>query len=232
MTIADLKQQVEALPWYHTMELADGVWTRGENDTAEQLNRIGLPQDLTGLTVLDLAASNGFYSFEAERRGASRVLAVDQWAHPTHSLKQFLLAREALGSQVEYKQADINDVTPDDIGTFDLVFFMGLLYHLENPMLGLRHARALTAKLLIVESEILHTLNPEVPIMRFWPGDSLAGDASNFWSPNPECLLKMPIECGFTRTELISTTPEREAPLLFHKLPPFQQGRGVVHAFV
>src|SRR6185503_7724443 len=99
-----LRSQADALRWYHTIDLGQGVVTKGVDDTALRLARIDLPVSLAGQTVLDIGAWDGFFSFEAERRGAARVLATDSfaWTGPNWSSKAgFELAREALGSRVE-----------------------------------------------------------------------------------------------------------------------------------
>ena len=80
MNRADLQSRVDALRWFHTIDLGDGVVTRGTDESAGRLARLQLPEDLSGKTVLDIGAWDGFYSFEAERRHASRVVASDHYA--------------------------------------------------------------------------------------------------------------------------------------------------------
>src|ERR1700720_4280357 len=72
-----LQSRADAVRWYHTIDLGDGVITRGVDDTPLRLARLDLPESLSGLSVLDVGAWDGFFSFEAERRGASRILAAD-----------------------------------------------------------------------------------------------------------------------------------------------------------
>ena len=101
---ASLAERVAALRWYHTIDLGHGVVTPGVDDTRERLARLALPGSLAGKTVLDIGAWDGFFSFEAERRGAARVVASDSysWKGGGWGTKSgFLLAREALGSRVE-----------------------------------------------------------------------------------------------------------------------------------
>src|SRR3954462_4571504 len=96
-----LQSQADALRWYHTIDLGQGVVTKGIDATPVRLDRIDLPASLEGLTVLDIGAWDGFFSFEAERRGASRVLATDyySWHGSGWGTKAgFELARRALGS--------------------------------------------------------------------------------------------------------------------------------------
>ncbi len=84
MNADELKEKVAAITWYHTIDLGNGVITPGEGDTPDRIPRLGMPGDLSGLTVLDIGAWDGAYSFEAERRGAGRVLATDSycWSGP------------------------------------------------------------------------------------------------------------------------------------------------------
>ena len=97
MNINELKQEVEKIEWWHKIDLGNGIITPGKVNTFEKLKRIGLPDDLTGKSVLDIGAWDGFYSFEAERRGASRVVAIDWVAWNTSgwpSKKGFELAKK------------------------------------------------------------------------------------------------------------------------------------------
>src|SRR5690606_26765214 len=90
------------IPWFHRIDLGGGVVTPGLDDTATKLRQVRLPEDLTGKSVLDVGAWDGFFSFEAERRGASRVVALDGvvWKAPEIGRRGFDYARRALGSRV------------------------------------------------------------------------------------------------------------------------------------
>ena len=83
---------------------------------ARRLRLLGIPDDLTGWSVLDVGAWHGFFSFECERRGADRVLAVDSFAWDRFGMDEFLAARERLGSSVEHRRADVHELDPDEIG--------------------------------------------------------------------------------------------------------------------
>src|ERR671931_229568 len=80
MCASDLRSRVSALRWYHTIDLGGGVVTAGVDDTPQRLARLNLPESLSGQTVLDIGAWDGFFSFECERRGAARVVAADHYA--------------------------------------------------------------------------------------------------------------------------------------------------------
>src|SRR3954469_14991055 len=131
---------MEAIRWYHAIELRPGLRTPGLDDPRERLGMLRVPDDLSGRDVLDVGAWDGFFSFEAERRGARRVVAADSfaWNGANWSTKEgFELAREALGSRVEDADVDVMDLDPLALGTFDLVLCLGVLYHLRDPLGGL-----------------------------------------------------------------------------------------------
>jgi tRNA (mo5U34)-methyltransferase len=198
--------------WYHRIEVAPGLVTPGINDSQRILEALDLPERLDGLRVLDIGARDGFFSFECERRGAAEVVAIDSMP-PT--LTGFPIAKELVGSAVEFTQRNVYELSPDDLGTFDLILFLGVLYHLRDPMLALDRIWSVSRGKLIVETQMiddavlvgpgkfktLAELNPEletIPLMQFYPGDSLNGDATNVWAPNEVGLAAMLEEVGFS----------------------------------
>src|SRR5208282_4601170 len=202
----ELRKDVAEIAWWHTIDLGNGIMTPGRDNSPERLKRIGMPQDLTGLTVLDIGAANGFYSFEAERRGAKRVVAVDQpfaWNEGGHPKRGFELARKVLNSNVEDVVTNVYDMSPKNIGTFDLVLFLGVLYHLQHPLLALEHVFSVTSKQLILETHVDMT-HLKRPAMAFYPNAELDGDASNWWGPNPAAVEEMLKTVGFKTVKRIS----------------------------
>src|SRR2546428_13704590 len=114
--VAELRRAVAQIRWFHRIDLGDGVVTPGEDDTREKLKTLHLPQDLRGTTVLDIGAWDGFFSFEAERRGARRVLATDDfcWGGDGWGTKAGVgLAHHALGSEVESAEMGVLDLSPE-----------------------------------------------------------------------------------------------------------------------
>jgi tRNA (mo5U34)-methyltransferase len=199
----DLRRRVQALRWFHTMDLGHGVVTPGVIDPARIVPRLGLP-DLAGRTVLDVGAWDGFFSFEAERRGAARVVAADwfSWGHGGWGTKAaFETARAALDSQVEDLEVDVMDLDPDRVGTFDVVLFLGVLYHMRDPLGALERVAAVTGDLLVVETEVGMLLHRQ-PAAAFYPGAELAGDETNWWAPNPAAVVGMLRVAGFREVEL------------------------------
>lgn len=172
-----------------------------------------------GKTVLDIGAWDGYYSFEAERRGASRVLATDHfcWSGPGWGTKAgFDHVHHATGSKVESLDVDVFDLDPAKLGTFDAVLFLGVLYHLKDPFGGLEKAAAMTGDCLIVETQT-DMNDTEEPVMRYYLGDELNGDGSNYWAPNIRCLENMMRELGFRRFEKwIWPTAARSCRVIMH----------------
>ena len=128
------------------------------------------------------------------------MLATDSycWNGPGWGTKRaFELARRALGSHVEDLDIDALELSPERVGRFDLVLFLGVLYHLPNPLLGLERAASVTADRLIVETHV-DLLDVPEPAMRFYAGSELNGDPSNWWGPNPACVADMLRTVGFS----------------------------------
>lgn len=224
MSPDDLRARADALRWYHTIDLGHGVVTRGVDDTPYRLARLDLPASFAGETVLDIGAWDGFFSFEAERRGAARVLATDfySWHGVGWGTGQgkagFELAREALGSKVEDLDIDAMDLTPERVGTFDVVFFLGVLYHLKHPLLALERIAAIARRLLIVET-VVDMVGVRRPAAAFYPGTELNHDPTNWWGPNVPAMEGMLRVAGFDRVRTVTTLPSaptRWARAMYH----------------
>jgi len=208
MQIDELRRKVAGLQWFHTIDLGNEIVTPGLDASPQKLQTIGMPADLTGMSVLDLCAWDGFFSFEAERRRASRVVAVDSfcWNGPGWGTKAgFELVRQALGSQVEDRELDVLDVSPDAVGVFDVVLFLGVLYHMRHPLLALEKVSSVTGGMLILETHVDLTMMQR-PAMAFYPGGELGGDTSNWCGPNEACVIAMLHEVGFKKVDVHSRT--------------------------
>src|SRR5918997_5322010 len=119
--------------WYHRIEVAPGVVTPGVHDSEAALAAMELPERLDGKRLLDVGARDGYFSFVAEERGAE-ILAIDSMAP---HLTGFATASSLLGASVEYRTMNVYNVCPENVGTFDVILFLGVLYHLRDPMLAL-----------------------------------------------------------------------------------------------
>ena len=246
MTKDELQARAEALRWYHTIDLGHGVVTRGADNTLERLARIHLPESLAGRSVLDIGAWDGFFSFEAERRGAARVVAADHYAWhgqgwgTGQGKAGFELAREALGSRVEDVDVDVMSLSRDRPGTFDVVLFLGVLYHVPHPLLALERIADVTRDLLILET-VVDMVGIGRPAAAFYPSRELNDDPTNWWGPNPPAVEAMLRTVGFARVQQITPTPSagfRAARAMWHRLRgrnslglAFRQDRAVFHAW-
>jgi len=209
MTPEQLQAGAAAIEWFHRIDLGSGITTAGRDDSPRKLIEIRMPEELRGRSVLDIGAFDGFFSFEAERRGAARVLAIDNWGRPECSPKAgFEFAKRALGSRVEDRTVDVYDLSPETVGVFDVVLFLGVLYHLRHPLLGLERVASVTGDLLILETHV-DLLDHRRPVMAFYPGDELGGDSTNWWGPNVAAVLDMLRTVGFRRLDVVRA-PARE----------------------
>ncbi len=211
MTTEELAAQVASLRWFHTIDLGRGIVTPGvTNPGRNVLPMIGLPTRLDGKSVLDVGAWDGFYSFEAERRGAERVLATDSfsWHGEGWGTKApFELARAALASKVEDLDVDVMDLDPARIGTFDVVLFLGVLYHLKDPITAIERVASVTSGRLILETELALDWMPR-PAAVVHPGAELNNDATNWFSFNTKALAAMLTANGFRSVHVHARTSQ------------------------
>ncbi len=213
----------------------------------EALRRLDLPPVLDGLTVLDVGCWGGFYSFECERRGAARILATDRWVwERAWGMDGFLTARRLLNSKVEYMKIDPHDISKEKMGEFDIVLFLGVYYHLRDPLAVLDRLAEVARRQIIVETAVIHTPGEEgVPLSRFLEGMELNRDFSNWWVPNVECLVQTVRSAGFSRVDVVYDPWSRArlrsfvkdyakrmlSPLVPPRLRHLENDRAVVHGF-
>jgi tRNA (mo5U34)-methyltransferase len=235
---AALREKIAALgPWFHNMNLG-GVWTAPDHFLGDYPNakfrRFAphLPEDLSGKSVLDIGCNAGFYSIEMKRRGAARVLGLDS---DDRYLAQARFATETLGfGGIEFRKLDVYDVGA--LGErFDVVIFMGVLYHLRHPLLALDLIHEHVARdLLIFQSmqrgskqvtevekdydfnESEHFFETGYPKLHFIEHE-YAGDWTNWWVPNRACAEAMLRSSGFR----IETRAEDEVYICRRTEPPF-----------
>lgn len=225
-----LEERVQAISWYHSIDLGNGLVTPGHiPQWMHDEIAGGIPEDLSGKSVLDIGAWDGYYSFLAERRGAKEVVAIDSLdlgdPHFVQSLDGFRLAKEVLGSKVEYHILPVERL--DKLGgeQFDVVFFFGVYYHLKDPILGFdivsRHCR----ELLLVEGDaLLHPAN--MMLYNFADGDS-----SLAWRLTAPLIVKLLEQRGFKVTEryrrytaILSFKTECPWPISFPAMRLFLRG--------
>jgi tRNA (mo5U34)-methyltransferase len=198
----ELRSLVDSYMWHHQIDLGSGITTPGRDRSASKLDALKLPP-LAGKSVLDIGAWDGYFSFAAERLGARRVVALDTVIWHNVSKDPFELARRVLGSQVEDAEVEVVDISPLTTGHFDVVLFLGVLYHMRDPMLALEAVASVTTELLVIETLADMTFTRR-PAVAFYPESSFDGDHSNWWGPNAAALVGMVREFGFTRVELVN----------------------------
>jgi tRNA (mo5U34)-methyltransferase len=214
-----LAEEAAALgPWFHNLHLPGGVQTApdhwlGGDFPAFKWRQIGahVPEDLSGWSVLDIGCNAGYYSFELARRGAE-VTAIDL---DPHYLRQARWAAGVLGlaGRVTFRQMQVHELAREQ-QRYDLVWFMGVLYHLRHPLLALDIVRQKTRRMLVLQTlsapgadpqsvpedipleERGRLLDPGWPRMYFLER-RMAGDPTNWWAPDQACVEAMLRSSGF-----------------------------------
>ena len=201
----DFSQDLLAKGWYHSFEFADGTVIDGYMPLAVQKERYArypIADDLSGKRVLDIGAWDGWFSFEAERHGAETV-AIDCVEIPT-----FLQIHRRLKSKVDYRVLDFYELPAAGLGKFDVVFFLGVLYHLRHPLLALEIVCGLTTDVAIVESFVIDAdtwteHQKAIPTLEFYENFELGNQYDNWSGLTVACLLAMCRAAGFCRVELM-----------------------------
>ncbi|MBT2322335.1 TIGR04290 family methyltransferase [Variovorax paradoxus] len=210
---AALQRCIEALgPWFHNLHLPGGVQTAPQHFLGGDFPRFKwlqiapfVPSDLRGWRVLDVGCNAGFYSFELARRGAS-VLGIDVDAHylaqADWACRQF-----GLEERVQFRRMEVYEIARSS-ETFDLVWFMGVFYHLRYPLLALDLLAARTRRLMMFQTLTMPgdsvyantadcAIDERTPLLESgWPKmafieHSLAGDPTNWWAANHEGVEAM-----------------------------------------
>lgn len=244
---SQIERRVRELgPWFHNLDLG-GVRTAPQHFLGDYPRvkwegfRHALPEDLTGRTVLDIGCNGGFYSLEMKRRGAARVVGVDS---DDRYLEQARYAAQVSGLDIEFRQLSVYDVGAL-AERFDVVLFMGVLYHLRHPLLALDLIHEHAARDLVVVQSLLRGSSRIEPVgadydfFETTPFDRAgyprmhfvehryAGDCTNWWIPNRACMAAMLRSAGFD----IVAEPETEVFVCRRREVPYEpwQGPRAVH---
>ena len=216
--------------WFHRMELPGGIATPGWSDPKiDKLPHFGLPENMSGMRVLDIGNAEGFFSFEAERRGATEVIGIENYPPMA---RKFEICRTALGSNARTYMASVYDLSPNTFGTFDLVMFFGVLYHLRHPILALQKIASISTGTILMQTATCENKSDK-PMAEFHPFGIKSGPADNpsldptcFWFPNPACCIAMLQHVGFQNVEPISAKApvggvfRAQAPVQAKGVPP------------
>jgi tRNA (mo5U34)-methyltransferase len=228
-TSEELRREIAELgPWFHNLDI-HGVSTAPDHFLGdyprfkwEGFKQV-IPDDLEGRSVLDVGCNAGFYSLEMKRRNAGRVVGID--SDPLY-LRQARFAAEQSGLEVEFRQLSVYEVGKLQ-ESFDLVIFMGVLYHLRHPLLALDllHEHVVGDQMLfqclqrgderIPELEENYDFaewsifdRPDFPKL-FFIEERYASDPTNWFIPNRSAVEAMLRSAGFA----IEASPEREVYL-------------------
>lgn len=214
----EILQEIKKFPfWYHKIKLPGEIVTPGWAPINPAAYRI--PDDLTGKRVLDVGAWDGYWTFEALRRGAREVVAIDDFSDYLGQLQEtdrkawatFDFCRRQLGyDDQRCKRFDMSiyDLSEKTFGHFDVVFFFGTLYHLRHPLLALDKLAAVCDQEIFIETAILDDYSPyrgglgqgypgNQMVMEFYPGKEYGSNDSNWWAPTLYCLINMMHAAGF-----------------------------------
>lgn len=222
----NLAQRVAAIPyWYHRIDLGDGLITPGWAPLDPQAYRV--PDDLRGMRVLDIGAWDGYWTFEALRRGAEYVVAIDDFSDAidieheerrSAAWETFDLCRSALRytgrcERLELSAYDVPDLVMHPADRFDLVMCFGVLYHCRHPLLLLdRIAEVLhPGGQLCIETAICDDYSPyrgghggghgDAVVCEFYPTTEYSQRDTNWWVPTLRCLHAMLFAAGYGELE-------------------------------
>jgi tRNA (mo5U34)-methyltransferase len=269
----ELQAEADSFGWFHTIDLGNGVVTKGTSDGTATVRDDQLP-DFTGRSVLDIGAWDGYYSFNAERHGASRVVALDHyvwgldfgarekywnecrangtlpdherdttefWRPELPGRRGFEFAHAALASKVEPMVADFATVDLDSVGLFDVVLYLGVLYHMKEPLTCLERLRAVTREVAVIETVAVSLPDSHgQSLLRFHSGGDLNRDFGNWYVPNIEALTALLLAAGFSRAKVVQGPPPRAPESATQALRrrfgarrelPVEEYRAIVHAY-
>jgi tRNA (mo5U34)-methyltransferase len=223
-TTQQLEERIAALgPWYHNIEIAPGVWTNPPiGDYPERRWRSiepWVPDDLSGKSVLDIGCNAGFFSMQMARRGASPIVGIDIMPHV---LAQARFTSERFGYAIELHEMSVYDIA--QLGSFDIVMCLGVLYHLKHPLYALERVAEACRGTAYIQSvvrgctedftpapdypdtEVQVFNEPAFPRMYFIE-HAYNNDVSNWWFATHSCLKAMLRVSGFSA---IQTTIDPE----------------------
>ena len=213
---ADLEKRIRSIPvWFHRITLPGGVVTPGRFPLQPEAHRI--PSSLSGKRVLDVGARDGYWSFEALRRGAREVVAVDDFRlYPAKMVPEpkwasFDLCREALGvdpKRCRREEMPVPQIPDAGLGRFDVIFCSNLLMRMRYPLFALDRLAAVCDGEIWVETAVADDFSPyhgglghgyadADMLMEFYPDAEYGGNELNWWAPTLNCLVHMLAAAGF-----------------------------------
>lgn len=208
-------REISAIAWYHSIRLGEIVTPGFCPVSVEQWAAAAIPDDLVGKAVLDVGAWDGFFSFEAERRGAARVLAIDalQAREQDTGTAGFRYAKAFLGSRVDFRVMDVMDLSGLD-DKFDVVLFLGVYYHLVDPVhaLGLLFDHLKPGGQLVMEGLVLPGPEAKLRLLR---GEDL--EPTSYCVATVNWLQACLRQTGFDSIEVVSGTWQIRSAMTYYK---------------
>lgn len=223
---AGIQVDIDEIKWFHSVELRPGVVTPGMASLLDLNTYADLvfgSLDIRGQKVLDVGTWDGFYSVEAFRRGAGAVTATDKpvWTLPGYSKAGFDLVKRETGFPIEDRLLDMSETTVENLGqTFDVVLFLGIIYHLPDPLSALHQMAKLTERCLVIET-FMDLQESKRPMMVYYPGERHLhppNHPQNGWGCNSALLQSLLKELGFET-------------IIENSVPGHGASRSVFHAF-
>jgi tRNA (mo5U34)-methyltransferase len=228
-------------PWFHCIDLGEGLTTKTKSAIGEPVDhprptwekvKVCLPDDLSGKTVLDVGCNAGFYSLEAKRRGAARVLGIDS---QRNLIRQAEFVRDVRGVDIDYRRMSVYDLDPHVIGQFDVTLALGLLYHCKHLVLALEKLFIVTRELLILETAVYppkkapasftYEVGGLQPVLHPLAYVENAPDAKeaiyNWFLPGIDALGALLRNIGFDSVEVLSQRQSDRAIFACRKLQPY-----------
>lgn len=237
MTHQQIKDTIARLgPWFYPFDFGDGLRTISAIPQAvtaifetrlQMVNGVidsHFGSRLPGVSCIDIGCHEGFYSIAMARKGIKQVVGVDV---RESNLQKARFVAEALGfPQISFRQGNCERLPVEETGQYDLTLFLGVLYHLENPMLCLRNVSAMTKELCIVETQVIDEVEgvtewgarewtrPYQGALavvdesdEFYADNAETGGTPLALCPSPKALEFMLKQAGFRRIEIVPPPP-------------------------
>jgi tRNA (mo5U34)-methyltransferase len=208
MAEVDIEDILNYPYWRHRIDLGDGNFTPGTKD-ASDWDRLKLPEDMTGKSFLDIGAFDGLHSFEAERRGAERVMATDiwdeggdeEWWYGREPKEESIdMVRDYTDSIVERKTISVENISPEEVGEFDITVCSKVIPFVDSPLSAIKNLVSVSNEMVVIESAKPRLdINESTPIMEF--AKETTSNPNRRWHPTTGCIEKLLENAGCVRTE-------------------------------
>jgi tRNA (mo5U34)-methyltransferase len=200
---SDFEKEMNSITWWHQIQIGDYTTPGVNPESQDTFDHLGLPDDMTGMTVLDIGAWDGFYSFACEKRGAI-VTASDKFVWEGKTISGdiipnddgFDFAHKHLNSKVKKLFASVEELDPYVHGKFDIVLMLGVIYHATDPIGYLKKAKQMARNLVCIESHV-DLMDLPYPAARYYIGNELNNDDTNYWGPNALAVKGMMQDLGY-----------------------------------